>query len=180
MYTIKENTTESNSSNDSLDSSSESSSSDSSSDELSDLSKNLLIDTVIESVIEQVIEPVTETVIELVTEPVIEPVINIDLKKMINSYVNLLQAKMNTDDMIFLKKFHIDEYTKKMSDYVPTFKEKYPFLFKMIISNTDLSILDIFMDNISDIDSGKKSLNDARNNLGKMLHEKFVKEKLNK
>jgi hypothetical protein len=86
--------------------------------------------------------------------------------------------KMSTDDMAFLKKFHPDEYEKKLGEFVPAFKDEYPFLFKMIISGADLSILDMFLDNISDIDAGKKSLNDARNDLGHILHNKFVKGKL--
>jgi hypothetical protein len=86
---------------------------------------------------------------------------------------------MASDDMVFLKKFHSDEYEKKLADFVPAFKEEYPHLFKMIISGADLTILDMFLDNISDIDAGKKSLNDARNDLGHILHNKFVKGKLN-
>jgi hypothetical protein len=102
-----------------------------------------------------------------------------NFKQLIGAYVKLLQAKMNTDDMKLKKKFHPDEYNKELADFVPAFKEEYPFLFKTIISDSDLSILDMFLDNISDIDSGKKNLNDVRNNLGHILHEKFVKDKLN-
>jgi hypothetical protein len=101
-----------------------------------------------------------------------------NFKQLIGSYVKLLQMKMNTDNMKFKKKFHPDEYNKELSDFVPAFKEEYPFLFKTIISDSDLSILDMFLDNISDIDSGKKNLNDARNDLGHILHEKFVKNKI--
>jgi hypothetical protein len=101
-----------------------------------------------------------------------------NFKQLIGSYVKLLQMKMNTDNMKFKKKFHPDEYNKELSDFVPAFKEEYPFLFKTIINDSDLSILDMFLDNISDIDSGKKNLNDARNDLGHILHEKFVKNKI--
>jgi hypothetical protein len=101
-------------------------------------------------------------------------------KEIINQYVKLLDLKMKTDEMIFLKKYHFDEYETKLSEYVPKFNEEYPFLFKMVINGSDLSILDKFLDNIDDIDNGKKSLNDARNELGMMLHNKFVDKTINK
>ena len=98
-------------------------------------------------------------------------------KEIINQYVKLLQLKMNTDEMIFLKKYHNDEYETKLAEFVPSFKEEYPSLFKMIVSGADLSILDEFLNNIEDIKSGKKKLNDARNELGMMLHNKYVDKK---
>ena len=105
---------------------------------------------------------------------------NTPFKKIINQYVQLIQVKMNTDEMIFLKQFHPIEFEEKLEKFVPQFKEEYPFLFRMIISGGDLSILDTFLDNISDIDDGKKTLNDARNELGEMLNDKYINSKLNK
>ena len=102
-----------------------------------------------------------------------------NFKQVILKYVKILQLKMNTDELQFLKKYHIDEYEKKLAEYVPAFKEEYPFLFKMIISGQDLSMLDLFLDNIESIDKGEKSLNDVRNDLGQILHNKYVKDKLN-
>jgi hypothetical protein len=101
-----------------------------------------------------------------------------NFKQLILKYVKILQLKMNTDEFQFLKKFHIDEYEKKLADYVPAFKEEYPFLFKMIISGQDLSMLNLFLDNIDSIDKGEKTLNDARNELGEILHNKYVKNKI--
>ena len=95
-------------------------------------------------------------------------------RDIINQYVELLQAKMNTDEMKFLKQFHLDEYNTILDNYVPQFKEEYPFLYRMIIANNDLTILNIFLDNITDIDDGKKTLNEARNELGHMLHDKYI------
>jgi len=95
-------------------------------------------------------------------------------KQIINQYVELLQNKMNTDEMKFLKQFHPDEYTQKLDNYVPQFKEEYPFLYRMIINNNDLTILNTFLDNLTDIDDGKKTLNEARDELGHMLHNKYI------
>ena len=100
-----------------------------------------------------------------------------NFKTIINNYVKLIQNKMNTDHCKFLKKHHNDEYLEEMNNYVPKFKEEYPILFKIILENQDLSILDIFLDNIVDIDSGKKEINDVRNNLGQLLHDKYINNK---
>ena len=99
---------------------------------------------------------------------------NASFKKIILQYVELLQTKMNTDDMRFLKQFHPDEYKQKLDNFVPEFKLEYPFLYKVIINGSDLTMLNTFLDNLTDIDNGKKSLNDARNDLGQMLHEKYI------
>lgn len=97
-----------------------------------------------------------------------------DLNKIINNYIKILQIKMETDEMQFLKKYHQIEYIKKLEEFVPIFKDEYPFLFKKIINGDNLDILNIFLNNITDIDEGKKTLNDARNELGLLLHEKYV------
>lgn len=99
---------------------------------------------------------------------------NESFKKIILQYVELLQAKMNTDEMKFLKEFHYDEYKQKLDNYVPEFKLEYPFLYKNIINGSDLTILNTFLDNIADIDNGKKTLNEVRNDLGQMLHDKYI------
>ena len=49
----------------------------------------------------------------------------------------------------------------------------------MIISGDKLEMLDIFLDTMTDIDNGKKTLGDARQDLGIILHDKYVGDKLN-
>ena len=93
----------------------------------------------------------------------------------VKQYIRLLQVKMNKDEMIFLRKYHYDEYVKTMSDFVPEFRDNYPSLFQMIISGADLSMLDLFFDKFNSIDEGRQTLNDARNELGNLLHDKYVR-----
>ena len=100
-----------------------------------------------------------------------------DFMTIVKKYITLLQIKMNKDDMIFLRKYHYDEYVKNMSDFVPDFKDSYPSLFQMIISGADLSMLDLFFEKFNDINYGKQTLNEARNELGNVLHNKYVKGK---
>jgi hypothetical protein len=99
---------------------------------------------------------------------------NNSFKILIKQYVSLLQAKMESNDMKLLKETNPDEYKQKLDNYVPKFREEYPFLYRMIINNNDLSMLDTFLNNIADIDNGNKTLNDARNDLGQILHDKYV------
>ena len=101
-----------------------------------------------------------------------------DFKDIVKQYIKLLQMKMSKDEIIFLKKYHYDDYYKKMSDFVPEFKDNYPSLFQMIISGEDLSLLNIFFDKFNNIDNGTQTLNDARNELGNVLHNKYVKGKV--
>lgn len=100
-----------------------------------------------------------------------------NFKKLIMNYVDLIKKKINTDRCKFLKKYHKDEYENEISNFVPKFKEEYPFLFKMILEENDLSFLEIFLDSIEDIDNNKKNINEIRNNLGQLLHDKYVKNK---
>jgi hypothetical protein len=47
----------------------------------------------------------------------------------------------------------------------------------MIIKGQDLSILDIYLDKLEDIEQGKQSLNEVRDELGNYLNDKYVKGK---
>ena len=103
-----------------------------------------------------------------------------NFNKIIKQYVQLLKIKMSSDDMIFLKKYHPTEYESQLSEYVPAFKDEYPHLFKMIISGADLNMLDVFLNNMTKIENGDKTLNEARNEMGEILHEKYVKNNIKK
>jgi hypothetical protein len=92
----------------------------------------------------------------------------------VKQYIKLLQLKMQKNDMIYLKENNYDEYAKIMGEYVPEFKDNYPSLFQMIISGSDLSMLALFFEKFNDIDQGRQTLNEARNELGQILHDKYV------
>lgn len=97
-----------------------------------------------------------------------------NFKNIINNYVLLIKNKMNTEYCLNLKKNNPEEYINVMYNYVPKFRTEYPYLFKMIILESDLSLLDTFLDNIVDIDEGNKDLNKVRNDLGLLLHNKYI------
>ncbi len=110
----------------------------------------------------------------------LKPKVYKNFKEIIHQYIKLIKDKMNSDEFIFLKRHHPQEYQDKIMNFVPEFRDQYPSLFQMIISGVeiDMSILDIFLNNLADIDEGKKTLDDARNEMGHMLHNKYVKDKL--
>ena len=56
----------------------------------------------------------------------------------------------------------------------PVFADKYPVLFRMLTASTDVSILDTFLDKLSQIQEGKEDLKEAEKNLAKTLNEKYV------
>jgi len=97
-------------------------------------------------------------------------------KNLILNYVKLIQWKISSQEMKNLKENNYKLYETKISDYVPKFKEEYPFLFKTIINGDDLQILNMYLDNMCDIESGNKTLNEVRNNLGMFLHKKYVEK----
>ena len=92
----------------------------------------------------------------------------------VKQYVKILQLKMQKEDMIYLKENNYNEYLKIMSEYVPEFNDNYPSLFQMIISGADLSMLELFFEKFNNIDQGTQTLNEARDELGQLLHDKYV------
>ena len=99
-------------------------------------------------------------------------------KKIVYQYIELLKMKINTPDMLFLKKYHPAEFNNRITEYVPVFSEEYPFLVKSIINGDDLSMLDTYFNKLTEIENGTLTLEDARNALGMELHNKYVADKI--
>ena len=102
------------------------------------------------------------------------------LRNIVTRYVNLIQKKMNTEEMVKLRNKDKNEFTERMGEFVPEFRDEYPALFKMILSGADLEMLEIFLDTLDDVDTGKQTFDQARTGLGHLLHDKYVKDKLKK
>lgn len=99
-------------------------------------------------------------------------------KTLIIEYVNLIKQKMNTPEMQKMKLENNYKYMKIMREFLPSFYEKYPKLYKKIIQGDNLEHLELFLNKFDDIESGKVSFNDAREDLGQILHDKYVAPKL--
>lgn len=98
----------------------------------------------------------------------------VSFKNIILEYVALINKKMNTPEMKQMKEVNNYQYTKAMNEFLPKFREKYPKLYKKIINGDNLDNLNIFINKIDDIEHNKISFDDARNNLGQILHDKYV------
>ena len=103
----------------------------------------------------------------------IEQKISFDL---IKKFIPVIQIKMNTPEFINLKKNNMQEYTSRMIKEFPKFNEEFPFIFKKIISGDDLSMLDIFFNKLSEVDSGQNTINNVRQELGHLLNDIYVKK----
>lgn len=101
-----------------------------------------------------------------------------NLRTIIEKYVKLLHLKAKTQQMQILKKTNQYEFERVMGEFVPSFKEEYPFLFRMIISGADLEILNLFLNNMEAIDNGNKSFDEVKNDLAQVLHNKYVADKI--
>ena len=61
---------------------------------------------------------------------------------------------------------------------VPIFFEKYPTVFNMIVKGGDLSFLDLFLERIEHVQSGKEDLKEVEKQLAGVLNDKYVVPKL--
>lgn len=97
-----------------------------------------------------------------------------EINKLIDSVTNLVEATKK-QDMIKLKKENYNEYENKLSALEPNFSETNYTLFKKIIDGEDISVFFQMIEYLLKINSGKISVEDAENNLGKTLSKKFIK-----
>lgn len=99
------------------------------------------------------------------------------MKTLIKQYMKLIELKSATPEYVLLKSTNYEEYEQRMIEYLPAFYKEYPMLYKKILKGGDMEILELFLDNIEEIDNGRKTINNARNDLGHFLHNKYVKRK---
>lgn len=96
------------------------------------------------------------------------------LRSIIEGYIELLKTKMNSEEFIYLNKNDHALYEKKLEEFVPIFKEEHEKLFKMIINSDDLTYLYKMLNALDDVGSGKKTMNEVRQELGVDLDKKYV------
>jgi len=91
----------------------------------------------------------------------------------IKQTVELIQKIINTEEYIVLKKEDDIRYRNKLTTLFPTFAQDYPSLFKKIINNDDLTMLNTMLNSLSDISSGKNE-KQITTELGEQLAEKYL------
>ena len=91
----------------------------------------------------------------------------------IKQTVELIQKIINTEEFITLKNEDDVKYRNKLITLFPTFSQDYPSLFKKIINNDDLTMLNTMLNSLSDISSGKNE-KQITTELGEHLAEKYL------
>ena len=101
-------------------------------------------------------------------------------KNIIKKYVSTIKELIKTPEYQKLKKENYMEFLDNLHKICPTFFNNYPSILRMIIDEEDLSILDLYLEKIDNIKSGKEKLDNVKNELGHFLHNKYVKEDIEK
>lgn len=81
---------------------------------------------------------------------------------------------MCDDDMFNLSKSDYPKYTNEMKKKFPEFSEKYSSIFEMVISGKDITPLIEMLAQIDSIKKGKKTMQQAEDELRDSLAEQFV------
>ena len=87
--------------------------------------------------------------------------------------INLIQKIINTDEFIIMKNNDKIYYQDSIQKIFPSFAAQYPILFKKLIFNDDLSMLEPMLKSIDDVVSGKNPKEITRN-LSEQIAEKYL------
>ena len=92
----------------------------------------------------------------------------------IRDQVKIIQQMVNTE---LCKNLLIEDkrqYLEHMKELFLDFSGKYMSLFKKIIYKEDLSMLEIFLDQIESLENGTTNEKDVTSNIGETLAEKYL------
>lgn len=76
--------------------------------------------------------------------------------------------------LLYTNKKSISEFDELMTNLFPLFKEKYESLYKMVLSNKDITMAYDMINHMKNINNGSENINDVRNYLGKKLDKQYV------
>ncbi len=102
---------------------------------------------------------------------------------LLRNYINLIHLYINKDDMIKFKQDDIEGFKTHIYNKFSFFKDNFPYLLNLLISNNDLTILNIMLNNIERVDTSndkENELKNVRNEMAHLLNDKFVKPHLKK
>ena len=94
----------------------------------------------------------------------------------LDEVIKILEC-MNTEEMKTLKKTNVNVFEQVMEGKFPEFSFKYYSVFKIVLSGEDITPLFLMLDAINDVNSGKKSFEDAERRVGLHLN-KFIPPEL--
>lgn len=94
----------------------------------------------------------------------------------LDEVIKMLEC-MNTDEMKNLKKTNEALYEQVMEEKFSDFSFKYYSVFKIVLSGDDITPLFMMLSSINDVNTGKKSFDDAERRVGQFLN-KFIPPEL--
>src|SRR5437868_2663686 len=101
-----------------------------------------------------------------------------DSNYILDNVIKILEY-MNEDEIVKLKEKDQLLYEEKLENQFNEFSEKFYGIFRMIISNEDISPLFKMLSKIDKVKNGKISLENAEKDVGKYLTKFLPKELLN-
>jgi len=96
-----------------------------------------------------------------------------DVNKIRNE-AKVIQLLANTELCTNLLKEDKNKYFEYMRELYPDFAQKYIGLFKKIIYKEDLAMLDVFLNQIEELENGTSTEKDITANIGEILAEKYL------
>jgi len=103
--------------------------------------------------------------------------------QILNNYINLILKYLHKDNIIDLKTNNPNEFKSHIYNKFPLFKQNYPYLLDLLISDKDLSILNTMLTNIDRIDKADDKefeLKNVRYEMAHLLNDKYIKPHIKK
>lgn len=92
----------------------------------------------------------------------------------IRETIVLIQKMIDTEQCIKLEKENPDNYRQMLTNLFPSFVADYPSLFKQVIFRRDLSMLEMMLQKIEDLQAGKIDEKQITTNISETLAEKYI------
>ena len=92
----------------------------------------------------------------------------------IRNDVFVLQKMIDTEQCKQLEKEDPEKYREMLHSLFTPFATDYPSLFKQIIFRRDLSLLEMMLQKIEDLQAGKINEKDITTSIGETLAEKYI------
>jgi hypothetical protein len=92
----------------------------------------------------------------------------------IRDTVFIIQKMIDTEQCKQLEKEDVDKYREMLHSLFTSFATEYPSLFKQIIFRRDLSMLEMMLKKIEDLQAGKIDEKEITTKIGETLAEKYI------
>lgn len=102
-----------------------------------------------------------------------------NVEEILDTIIKIYEV-MDTDEIKTVRKENKAQYEIKMEELFPAFSFRYYAVFRKVISGEDITPLMRMFDEINNVKSGKKTIEQAEQQLGQNLAEQYIYPKLNR